>query len=104
MAQGKIVQDKKSKIRKLLLEFFGSDRGLTLKTWWLDKYGNKDAVFASESESVVNQSERNCAIKVLTRGLAFLWKRKRFLYPTLKESQIFSHEKNAGKVFLVHLF
>ena len=95
--QNRARQREKQNQRKLLLEFFGSDRGLTLKTWWLDKYGNKDAVFASESESV-SESEREKIVQltVLTREIGFRFRKEKedfFLSDFERIAGFFSHAK-----------
>lgn len=83
--------------RKLVLEFFGTDRGLTLKTWWLDKFGNKGSVFSDESEQV-SESEREKIVQltVLTREVGFLFRKEKedFLLSDFERiAGFFSHAK-----------
>lgn len=95
--QNRARQREKQNQRKLLLEFFGSNRGLTLKTWWLDKYGNKDAVFASESESVSElEREKIVQLTVLTREVGFRFRKEKedfFLSDFERIAGFFSHAK-----------
>lgn len=95
--QNSASQREKRTQRKLILEFFGTDRGLTLKTWWLDKFGNKDSVFASDSEAV-SESEREKIVQltVLTREVGFRFRKEKgdfFLSDFERIAGFFSHAK-----------
>ena len=95
--QDRVIQRKENAQRKLVLEFFGSDRGLTLKTSWLDKFGNKDSVFASESEAVSEtEREKIVQLTVLTREIGFHFRKEKkdfFLSDFERIAGFFSHAK-----------
>ena len=95
--QARAKQGEQNAQRKLVLEFFGSDRGLTLKTSWLDKFGNKDSVFASESEAVSEtEREKIVQLTVLTREIGFRFRKEKedfFLSDFERIAGFFSHAK-----------
>lgn len=94
--RGKIREEHSQ--RKLVLEFFGTDGGLTLKSSWLDKSGNKNSVFDSESDEV-SESEREKIVQltVLTREVGFRFRKDKqdFLLSDFERiAGFFSHAKN----------
>jgi SNF2 family DNA or RNA helicase len=68
-----------------------------LKTSWLDKFGNKDSVFASESEAVSEtEREKIVQLTVLTREIGFRFRKEKedfFLYDFERIAGFFSHAK-----------
>lgn len=84
--------------RKLVLEFFGMDRGLKLKSSWLDKFGNKDSVFSGESDEVSEaEREKIVQLTVLTREVGFRFRKEKedFLLSDFERiAGFFSHAKN----------